>query len=139
MRAVVLDSEAINLLASRGSGRAMGKVRAALTAAQAENPRVLVPANVLAEVCRGGAYNQRIDSCLGRHTGIEVVPTDRALAKLIGGLLAAAALGSEHNVDATVVAVALSLGGGIILTGDPRDLTRIAGTQTLCAITIETL
>ncbi len=36
------------------------------------------------------------------------------------------AVGRSDHVDATVVAVAVSRGGGVILTGDPRDLAALA-------------
>ena len=49
--------------------------------------------------------------------------TNRGLARRIGHLLARARRGSEHHVDATVVAVTVSAGGGVIVTGDPSDIT----------------
>ena len=137
MTALVLDSQALNHLAGREGTPGKKKVLAALTAARDAQKPVLVPAAVLAELYRGSAHNARVDACLGRHSGIEVQETGRALAKRIGGLLAAASLGSEHHVDATVVATASAFGGGVVLTSDPDDLTRIAGALSGLAIHIE--
>ena len=52
--------------------------------------------------------------------------TDRALARIVGGVLAAAQAGSEDLPDAHVIAAAVDLGGGIALTTDPEDLGRLA-------------
>ena len=49
--------------------------------------------------------------------------------------MARAGRGSKDHVDATVVAVAVSRGGGVILTGDPRDLAALA--DGLIGITVE--
>jgi hypothetical protein len=75
---------------------------------------------------RGGAHDQVVDSYLGRETGIDVADTNRQSARRIGNLLARAGRGSKDHVDATVVAVAVSRGGGVILTGDPSDLAALA-------------
>ncbi|MEX0427628.1 hypothetical protein AB3X52_08360 [Nocardioides sp. DS6] len=81
---------------------------------------------MLAEQYRGGRYDQIVDSCLGRHTGIGVADTTRILARTIGNLLARAGRGSADHVDASVVAAALAAGGGVIATGDPDDLNGLA-------------
>jgi hypothetical protein len=52
--------------------------------------------------------------------------TDRSLATIVGGVLAAAHVGSHHLADAHVIAAAVDLGGGIALTTDPDDLSRLA-------------
>ena len=83
-------------------------------------------AAVLAEQYRGARHDQLVDSCLSRWTSIQVAGTDRSLARRVGNLLGRHGLGSEHHVDATVVATALAAGGGLILTSDPRDLERLA-------------
>lgn len=132
MTALVLDSEALSRLARDGPRE--GVVRAALKAALAGDQDIAVPAAVLAELYRGGSHDQTIDACLAREGGIEIVATDRSLARRIGHLLAAAGCGSEHHVDAAVVAVCAAAGGGVILTGDDDDLTRLAGNN--AAITI---
>lgn len=87
---------------------------------------VLIPAVILAELYRGPKQNQLVDACLSRETGIRVRETDRALARLVGGVLAAAGAGSQHLADAHVIATAVDLGGGLALTSDPEDLERLA-------------
>lgn len=124
MSCLVLDAEALSTLA-RG-GRHDASVRAALTAAVSERVDVLVPAAVLAECYRGPRHDPAIDACLSREGGIGVVPTDRPLARRVGHLLSAAGRGSEHHVDATVVASAAMAGGGLILSGDVGDLEALA-------------
>ena len=124
MTVLVLDSAAFSELA-RASSVAKRTVRAALRAAVEVGADVVVPAAVLAEQYRGGAHDQVVDSYLGRETGIAVADTNRQLARQVGNLLARAGRGSQDHVDATVVAVAVSRGGGVILTGDPRDLAAL--------------
>ncbi len=122
---LILDAEAMSSLA-RG-GRHEATVRAALAAALAERTDVLVPAAVLSECYRGPQHDPAIDACLSRQGGIGVVPTDRPLARRIGHLLASAGRGSEHHVDATIVAsCAMPGGGGLVLSGDVSDLGALA-------------
>lgn len=52
--------------------------------------------------------------------------TDRALARLVGGVLAAERAGSALMVDAHAVAAAVESGGGIVLTADTTDVDRLA-------------
>lgn len=87
---------------------------------------VVVPTVILAELYRSPRHNQFVDSCLSRETGVRIRDTDRRLARLIGGVLAGAGAGSDHLADAHVVAVAVEMGGGLILTGDENDLQRLA-------------
>jgi predicted nucleic acid-binding protein len=124
-RAVVLDSEAVSALAGRPSAR-QREVRAALAAAVRLQREVIVPAVVLAELYRGHGRSSLLDACLSRETGLLVRTTDRAFARLVGGVLAGARAGSEHIVDAHVVAAAVEVGGGILLTRDPVDLAKLA-------------
>lgn len=124
-RCVVLDAGALTALAAR-SGRRNLEVRAALRAAARLRREVVVPAVILAELYRGPRHNALVDACLSRETGIRVRDTDRSLARIVGGVLAAANLGSQHLADAHVIAAAVDLGGGITLTTDPEDLGRLA-------------
>jgi predicted nucleic acid-binding protein len=121
----VLDCEAFSSLA-RGRGARAEEVRAALTAAHRANRDVIVPAVVLAELYRGHGHNQFVDSCLNRESGIDVRDTTRQFARSVGGVLASAGAGSEDLADAHCVATAVDAGGGIIITGDPRDMNRLA-------------
>ncbi len=125
-RCVVLDAGALEALASSRSGHRGLEVRAALRAAVRLRREVIVPAVILAELYRGPRHNPMVDACLSRETGIRVRDTDRALAKIVGGVLAAANVGSLHLADAHVIASAVDFGGGIALTTDPEDLGRLA-------------
>jgi predicted nucleic acid-binding protein len=120
---LVLDAEAVSRLAHPG-GR--GEVKAAMAAALRLRRDVVVPAVVLAELYRGPKHDSVVDALLARVTAIAVRDTDRALARLVGGVLSAAGAGSEDMVDAHVVATAVEAGGGTLLTGDADDLERLA-------------
>jgi len=122
---VVLDAEAMAALAGRPSRRSV-EVRAALHAAARLQREVVVPSVILAELYRGPRHNALVDACLSRETGIRVRDTDRALARIVGGVLAAAHAGSEYLADAHVIAAAVELGGGLALTTDAEDLNRLA-------------
>jgi predicted nucleic acid-binding protein len=124
-RCVVLDGEALVALAGRPEHRSL-EVRAALHAAARLHREVLVPAVILAELYRGPRHNAMVDTCLSREAGIQVRDTDRSLARIVGGVLAAANLGSPHLADAHLVATVVDLGGGIVLTTDLDDLGRLA-------------
>jgi predicted nucleic acid-binding protein len=124
-RCVVLDAEALVALAGRPGPRGL-QVRAALRAAQRLRQEVVVPSVILAELYRGPRHNALVDACLSRETGIQVRDTDRSLARIVGGVLAGAQAGSEHLADAHVIAVAVELGGGLALTADVDDLSRLA-------------
>jgi hypothetical protein len=67
-----------------------------------------------------------VDACLGRETGFRIRDTDRPLARLIGGVLTGAKTDSRYLADAHVVAAAVEAGGGVVLTGDEDDLTKLA-------------
>ncbi|HZF11156.1 MAG TPA: type II toxin-antitoxin system VapC family toxin [Thermoanaerobaculia bacterium] len=125
-RCVVLDAEALAALGR--PGRRGLEVRAALRAAARLRREVVVPSVILAELYRGPRHNSLVDACLARETGIRVRDTDRSLARIVGGILAAAQVGSEHLADAHVIATAVELGGGLALTVDVADLSRLAAT-----------
>jgi hypothetical protein len=85
-----------------------------------------VPASVLAEVCRGPRFDPAINRVLNGK-GIGVFDLTREVAQRAGGILGKANLGSEHAVDAFVVATALEFDAAVIATGDPKDIGRMAG------------
>ena len=122
---VVLDNAALEALAG-DRGPAKDRVRAAMVAAVRLQRDVVVPAVVLAEMYRGRQHNQVVDACLSRETGLLIRDTDRSLARLVGGVLAGAGAGSEHMVDAHVVATAVESGGGVCLTVDANDLVSLS-------------
>lgn len=125
MSVVVLDAEAMWSLTRRPGVDPKGAL-AALTAARDNNWDVVVPAAVLAELYRGSQQQQSIDAALSAYSDMTVAATDQPLARHIGSLLAQAGVGSEHHVDATVVAVALAAGEGLVVTGDLDDLQLLA-------------
>ena len=122
---LVLDSEALSALGRQRSAR-QDEVRAALRAAQRLHREAVVPTVVLAELYRGPHRNQFVDACLARETGIATRDTDRPFARVVGGVLAGAGAGSGMLAYAHVVAAAVETGGGVVLTGDPADMTRLA-------------
>jgi predicted nucleic acid-binding protein len=114
---LILDSGAVIAL-SRNDGRA----RAALAAAWEAGVEVSIPAVVVAETIRGtakGAPVNRVIKAVG-----EVTVVDERAARSAGALLRATR--SNSTVDAMVVASAVELGGGVVLTGDPDDLGTLA-------------
>jgi len=122
---LVLDAEALSSLARRHGPRFV-EVRAALEAARRLKRDVVTPAVTLAELYRGPGHNQVVDACLSRETGVAVRATDRAFARLVGAVLTAARSGSHDLADAHAVAAAVESGGGVVVTGDPEDLERLA-------------
>ena len=123
---LVLDQGAVSALAETPS-QAQRQVRRAMTAASRLRRDVTVPTVILAELYRGAGRNQMIDSLLSREVeALELRDTDRVLARLVGGVLAAAGVGSEDLADAHVVATAVEAGGGVVLTIDVDDLNRLA-------------
>lgn len=115
---LILDAGAVIGL-SRGQVRA----RAALAAALEAGAEVSVPAVVVAETVRGRPADAAVNRVLKAVGRIDLV--DEATARTAGRLLGNA--GSAATVDAIVVATAIEAGGAVILTGDERDLRRLAG------------
>lgn len=123
---LVLDQAAVAALAA-GTSPAARQVRRAMTAALRLQREVTIPTVILAELYRGGGRNQFVDALLAREIdAVELRDTDRVLARLVGGVLAAAGAGSEDLADAHVVAAAIEVGGGVVLTGDEHDLVPLA-------------
>lgn len=123
---VALDSEAFNALAGPDSPRKQ-HVRRILAVAVRLRREVLVPSLVLAELYRGRRHNQLVDACLARErASLDSRDTDRHLARIVGGVLAGADAGSSMIVDAHVVAIAVEAGGGVVVTGDEKDLEALA-------------
>lgn len=123
---VALDAEAFNALAGPDSIRKQ-KVRRIIRTAQRLGRETLVPSLVLAELYRGRGRNQLVDACLARERGsLDSRDTDRHLARIVGGVLAAAGAGTSMIVDAHVVALVVEAGGGVVVTGDERDLVKLS-------------
>lgn len=126
MAVLVLDSEALSALARPNTNQLRHqRVRAAMRSAHERNFPVRVPSAVLVELYRGGGTDEAIDAVLARGFA-QVVTTGARIARVAGHLLAAAQSGSEMAIDALVVATAIRLGGGIVVTHDPNDLALLA-------------
>lgn len=126
MAVLILDSEALSSLAwpSRHPRRHQ-RVRAALRTAEQRNHPVRVPSAVLVEVYRGPGHDEAIELVIGRGFA-RVVTTGMRIARIAGHLLARVERGRELALDALVVATAIRLGGGLVLTHDPSDLELLA-------------
>lgn len=84
-----------------------------------------MPSAVLVELYKGRGFDEPVDDQL-RRGYIGVMTTGARTARIAGHLLVRVGHGSESAVDALVVATAVRLGGGIILTHDPQDLETLA-------------
>ena len=87
-----------------------------------------VPVAVLAEVCRGDARDGAVNLVLNG-TGIGLLDVTARIARRAGALLTRRRLGSEHAVDALVVATALEFTSAVIATGDVRDIARLSSSH----------
>jgi len=123
---LILDSEALSSLSRPFEHQQRHqRVRAALRSAERRGAPVRVPSAVLVELYRGGGTDEVIDRELGRGYA-KVVTTGVRIARIAGHLLADVGRGSEMAIDALVVATAIRMGGGVILTHDPADLELLA-------------
>lgn len=104
-----------------------------MRSAHDRNFPVRVPSAVLVELYRGGGTDEAIDAVLARGFA-QVVTTGARIARIAGHLLARAGSGSELAIDALVVATAIRLGGGVIVTHDPDDLKLLATGHTNVAV-----
>lgn len=126
MAVLVFDSEALSALARpRVDVQRHQRVRAAMRSAHSRNYPLRVPSAILVELYRGRGSDEAIDHLLGQGVA-RVVTTGVRIARIAGHILAAHGQGSEYAVDALVVATAVRLGGGLIVTHDPDDLARLA-------------
>jgi predicted nucleic acid-binding protein len=100
-----------------------------MRSAHLRNAPVRVPSVVLVELYRGRGTDEAIDRVLSRGFA-QVVTAGVRMARIAGHLLAEIGAGSEMAVDALVVATAIRLGGGIVVTHDPDDLRSLAARHT---------
>jgi predicted nucleic acid-binding protein len=121
---LLLDSEALSAIA-RGPARRRDRVRALIAEMRRRELPVGTVAAVLAEVVRGQPRDAGVFAGLRRER-VEVHPVDTRVGVRAGQLLGATRSGSEHAVDAFVVAVADLAGGAVIATVDPQDMSRLA-------------
>ena len=127
---IILDSAGLDALAS---ARPPAAFRALLGEAWERQREVIVPAIVCAEVCRTAARTRAVEAAVSRHDrsagqrpAVRVVDTTFDLARSVGAILARSRATSADIVDAHVVAVAARHGGGLIVTSDPSDISRLA-------------
>lgn len=125
MAVVVLDGQPLSLLAHARGGADLERVRAILRIAERRGWPVRVPTTILAELYRGTGADSAIDSAMSR-LGIRAFTTGRNVARHAGRLMHERHLNTCHLADATVVATGLRLGGAVVVTGDPDDLTDLA-------------
>ncbi len=114
---LILDSGAVIALSRNGL-----RARATLAAAREAGVEVSIPSVVVAETARGSAKDASVNRVV-KAVG-EVTSADEKTGRAAGGLLGSAR--SASTVDALVVAAAIELGGGVVLTGDPDDLEPLA-------------
>ena len=117
---LILDSGAVIAIA-RTEQRAIAFLRRAVEL----DAEVIVPVVVMAETLRGGHRDAAVNRVL--NTVGDIDPTHPDVGRVAGRLLGRAS--SAATVDAMVVAEAVVRGGGRVLTGDPTDLTTLAGNE----------
>ena len=127
---LVLDAAGLESLST---ARPPERFRALLAEAHRRGREVLAPTLVCAEVARGRARTPALEAAVGRHhrnsaerPAVRLVDTTFDLARQVGAILEAAKAGSERIVDAHVVAVCVSYGGGLVVTSDPSDIAELA-------------
>ncbi len=113
-RRLLLDSGAII-----GLSRNDARPRAVLGSAWEAGIDVYIPSIVLAETVRGNAADAPVNRFI-KAVG-EIILVYEQDGRLAGSLLGTT--GSGSTIDAIIVALAVRLGGAVILTGDPDDLT----------------
>ena len=104
-----------------------------MRSAHGRNAPVRIPTAVLVELYRGPGFDEPIDLVIAQGFA-QVITTGARIARIAGHLLASTESGSELAIDALVVATAIRLGGGIVLTHDPSDLGLLAANHSNVAI-----
>ncbi|MFF8270579.1 type II toxin-antitoxin system VapC family toxin [Streptomyces sp. NPDC016562] len=119
--ALVLDCEGLSRLVRQDRG-----LLEWLTAAEAEDVRVLVSSVTLVEARDPRVNQARYDYAVSR---VNIIAPSEAIARHASKLLAAAGLhGHKYALDAIVAATALDQPGPVtLLTSDPEDLSALCG------------
>lgn len=121
---LLLDSEAVSAVA-HGPPARRDRVRALAAEMRRRELPIGTVAAVLAEVVRGHPRDAAVFAGLRRQR-VEVYPVDTRVGVRGGQLLGRVGAGSEHAVDAFVVAVADLAGGALVATVDPDDIESFA-------------
>jgi predicted nucleic acid-binding protein len=107
------------------------RVNALIQQAKDLGRRIVIPANVVAQVWRGAGPRQaRLAALLGSKV-VSVQDFSHALARVAGELCARS--GTADVVDASVVVTAWS-NGRTVVTSDPEDLLRLDPTLVLVRV-----
>ena len=122
---LLLDSEALSALAHGKPKQRFESVRALVSQARAGEHVVSTSAAVLAEVIRGRRADAAVFGSI-RRDEVDLYPVDTQTAVRAGQLMGAARMGSEHAVDAFVVALGDLHGGAVVATVDTGDVGRLA-------------
>jgi predicted nucleic acid-binding protein len=117
---LLLDSEAISAIA-HGPDSRRDRVRALVAEMRRRELPIGTVAAVLAEVISGRPRDGGVFAGLRRER-VEVYPVDSRVGIRAGRLLGSAGMGSDHAVDAFIVAVADLAGGALVATVDVADL-----------------
>lgn len=127
---LVLDAAGLDALCA---ARPPDWFRALLAEAHKRGREVVSPTVVCAEIARGRARTAALEAALGRHDhtrgerpAVRLVDTTLDLARQVGAILEAAGSGSDRLVDAHVVAVCVTFGGGLVVTADAGDIIDLA-------------
>lgn len=122
---LLLDSEALSVIAHDAPPQRRLAVRTLVQRARLNGDEVATCAAVLAEVIRGRAKDAAVHAAL-RRDRVRIHPVDDPVGIRAGALLGAVRAGSEMAVDAFVVACVELAGGGLIATVDGSDMRRLA-------------
>ena len=122
---LLLDSEALSVVAHDAPARRRLVVRSLVQRARRDGEEVATCAAVLAEVIRGRPGDAAVHAALRRER-VRLYPVDDAIGIRAGQLLGAVRAGSDMAVDAFVVACVDRAGGGLIATVDGDDMRRLA-------------
>ena len=126
---LTLDSGAVSALAAGHQ-----RLRADLLVLQRRGLEAVVPSPVITECVTGnGPRDANTDRVLSR---LAVVPVDESIARRAGQLRYEAQR-PDATVDALVVATAEIAGGGLVFTGDPKDLGRLAQSPSVSVLALQ--
>jgi predicted nucleic acid-binding protein len=125
---LTLDSGAVSALASGHQ-----RLRADLTILQRRGFEAVVPSPVVTECVTGdGPRDANTNRVLNRLT---IVSIDESIARRAGQLRYEAQR-QDATVDALIVATAEIAGGGLVFTGDYRDLSQLAQPTSVSVVAV---